>query len=70
MEGQQDGHGEREEEGEGGGDVISCPVISSDSRESLDHRDPLQFWSLNTSLDIETVILKVFITVSISRLKI
>ena len=34
------------------------PEISSDSRKSLDHRDPFGFLSLDTSLDIETVILK------------
>ena len=33
--------------------------MSSDSRESLDHRDPPCFLSLNTSLDIKTVISKV-----------
>ena len=44
--------------------------MSSDSRKSLDHRDPSWFLSLNTSLDIETVISKVSIPVSISRLKI
>ena len=37
--------------------------MSSDSRKSLDHRDPLWLLSLNTSLDIETVILKVLIPV-------
>ena len=44
--------------------------MSSDSRESLDHRDPPCFLSLDTSLDIKTVILKVLIPVSISRLNI
>ena len=33
--------------------------MSSDSRESLDHRDPPCFLSLNTSLDIKIVISKV-----------
>ena len=40
----------------------SWPEMSSDPRKSLDHRD--------TSLDIKTVISKVLIPVSISRLKI
>ena len=36
--------------------------MSSDSCESLDHRNPpLTFWSLNTSLDIKAMILKVSI---------
>ena len=44
--------------------------MCSDSRESLDHSDPPCFFSLDTSLDIKTVISKVLIPVSISRLKI
>ena len=44
--------------------------MCSDSHKSLDHRDPLLFLSLNTSIDIETVISKVLIPVSILRLKI
>ena len=44
--------------------------MSSDSRESLDYRDPPYYFSLNTSLDIEIVISEVLIPVSISRLRI
>ena len=59
------------------------PEMSSDSRESLDHRDPPLFFesqyqsryqdrdlkSLDSSLDIKTQDLRVLIPVSISRLK-
>ena len=45
-------------------------VMSSYSCESLNHRDPPCFFSLNTSLNIKTVISKVSIPVLISRLKI
>ena len=42
----------------------------SDSSESLGHMDSFGFFSLNTSVDIETVILKVLIPVLISSFKI
>ena len=48
--------------------TVSLAEMSSDSRKSLNHRDPFQFLSLDTSLDIKTVILKVSILVSILRL--
>ena len=48
--------------------MVDLPEMSSDSCESLDHRDPPMF--LSTSLDIKTVISKVSIPVLISRLKI
>ena len=50
--------------------LCSAAEMSSDSRESLDHSDPPLFLSLDTSLDIKTVISKVLIPVLTARLKI
>ena len=46
---------------------VTTEEISNDSCESLDHRDPFLFFSLDTILNIKSEILKVSIRVSISQ---